>query len=412
MSVPLTVNGAIFNYPVNFDTNWGIDATGWAQAVTSGMLQKAGGGFPLTSEVDFGASFGLKTLYVKSEEANIASTGIIRLANASTGLVWRNHANTGDLPLTTDSSNNLLFNGIPIGSSNTLTNNHIFVGNAFNVPTDVAMSGDATIVASGALTISSGAITDSKVASGAAISVNKLAALTANRAVATDGSGFLTPSTTTAVELGYVSGVTSSIQTQLNGKQASGSYALTNLSNVAAVSADVSLNSHKLTSIADGTTNTDAAAFGQLPAQSGTITNWTTYNASPGGFNSPSGQAYWRRIGDTLEVHGYYTAATFAAATVTLNLPSVTVDDSKTSTMTTGGTMQVGFGSALQNSGGMADTLAIFYDSSNTSQLYVTNSQNTSNTSFARRNADTFFGASTPTAITFNFTVPISGWSI
>jgi hypothetical protein len=41
-------------------------------------------------------------------------------------------------------------------------------------------------------------------------------ALTASRAVATDGSGALTASTVTATELGYLSGVTSSIQTQIN----------------------------------------------------------------------------------------------------------------------------------------------------------------------------------------------------
>lgn len=43
-----------------------------------------------------------------------------------------------------------------------------------------------------------------------------LPALTANRAVATNGSGALTASTVTDTELGYLSGVTSSIQTQLN----------------------------------------------------------------------------------------------------------------------------------------------------------------------------------------------------
>lgn len=40
--------------------------------------------------------------------------------------------------------------------------------------------------------------------------------LTANRAVATNGSGALTASTVTATELGFLSGVTSSIQTQIN----------------------------------------------------------------------------------------------------------------------------------------------------------------------------------------------------
>jgi hypothetical protein len=42
--------------------------------------------------------------------------------------------------------------------------------------------------------------------------------LTANRAVATDGAGALSASTVTATELGYLSGVTSSIQTQLDAK--------------------------------------------------------------------------------------------------------------------------------------------------------------------------------------------------
>jgi hypothetical protein len=42
--------------------------------------------------------------------------------------------------------------------------------------------------------------------------------LTASRAITTDASGFLAPSTTTATELGYVHNVTSAIQTQLNAK--------------------------------------------------------------------------------------------------------------------------------------------------------------------------------------------------
>lgn len=53
--------------------------------------------------------------------------------------------------------------------------------------------------------------------------VGGVPSLTANRAVATDGSGSLTASTVTATELGYLSGVTSSIQTQING---AGSYKL------------------------------------------------------------------------------------------------------------------------------------------------------------------------------------------
>lgn len=47
-----------------------------------------------------------------------------------------------------------------------------------------------------------------------------LAALTASRAVVSDGSGNMSAATTTAAEIGYVNGVTSAIQTQLNSKSA------------------------------------------------------------------------------------------------------------------------------------------------------------------------------------------------
>lgn len=66
----------------------------------------------------------------------------------------------------------------------------------------------------------SASIVNADIASGAAIAYNKLAALTANRALQSDGSGFVSVSAVTSTELGYVSGVTSAIQTQLNGKQA------------------------------------------------------------------------------------------------------------------------------------------------------------------------------------------------
>lgn len=47
-------------------------------------------------------------------------------------------------------------------------------------------------------------------------------ALTASRALVTDGNGKVSVSAVTATELGYLDGVTSNVQTQLNGKAASG----------------------------------------------------------------------------------------------------------------------------------------------------------------------------------------------
>jgi hypothetical protein len=52
------------------------------------------------------------------------------------------------------------------GLTSTLTNTHIFVGNASNIATDVAMSADATMANTGALTIATGAVTTGKILDG------------------------------------------------------------------------------------------------------------------------------------------------------------------------------------------------------------------------------------------------------
>lgn len=63
-----------------------------------------------------------------------------------------------------------------------------------------------------------GGIVNADVNASAAIAVSKLAALTVSRAVVTNASGFVSAATTTATEIGYVNGVTSAIQTQLDAK--------------------------------------------------------------------------------------------------------------------------------------------------------------------------------------------------
>lgn len=160
MSIIVPYNGVNYTIPSPGETGWGTNLDNFFVAISAGSLQKIGGSFLLASEVDFGAAFGIKTLYYKSETANIASTGILRLANSDT-ISWRNFANSGDLPLAVNSSNQLTYNGNPIGGSGIYT---------------------------------------------------------ANRAVITDGSGNLVVSPTTATEISFVNGVTSSIQTQLNSK--------------------------------------------------------------------------------------------------------------------------------------------------------------------------------------------------
>lgn len=262
MAIPLTINGVTFQYPTQFDVNWGPTLTNWSSAVTSGMLQKAGGSFPLTAEVDFGASFGLKVLSIKSEESNIASAGFLRLANASSGLVWRNAGNSANLALTVNASNQLTFNGSPIGATTSLTNGHILVGNASNQPADVAMSGDITIDNTGVTAIGAGIIVNADINASAAISVSKLAALSVSRLAVTDSSGFLTtlaaPSLT---EIGYVSGVTSAIQTQLNAiTTAQGNYLP--LAG-GTMSGAINMASHKITALTAASATGDAVSYQQ-----------------------------------------------------------------------------------------------------------------------------------------------------
>lgn len=123
MAVTLTVNGSSFSYPsLETDTFWGAGATGWAQAVTNGMLQKAGGSFTLIANVDFGASFGLKSLHFSSRTSNPSSVGLIRLANVDT-FGFRNAANSADLLFSINPANDhLLFAGVDLSASSSSGN--------------------------------------------------------------------------------------------------------------------------------------------------------------------------------------------------------------------------------------------------------------------------------------------------
>ena len=124
MSLALTVNGQIYQYPEQGDTGWGQAATLWAQAVTSGMLQKSGGSFPLTANVDFGASFGLISSFFGSRSANIAQSSPFRLANTD-AVAWRDAANATDLLLNINGSDKLQFAG-----SELLTSTYASITNA------------------------------------------------------------------------------------------------------------------------------------------------------------------------------------------------------------------------------------------------------------------------------------------
>jgi hypothetical protein len=137
MPTPLNVNGVTFDYPTTGETGWGAAATGWATAITNGTLQKAGGLFSLSSDIDFGPSAGLKSLYFSSRTAGAANTGVLRLAN-NESLTWRNQANTADFGLAVNASNTLAYSNA--SSVNALTvdqNGNVGIGTPASARLDV-----------------------------------------------------------------------------------------------------------------------------------------------------------------------------------------------------------------------------------------------------------------------------------
>jgi hypothetical protein len=87
----------------------------------------------------------------------------------------------------------------------------------------VVISGDISIGTTGTAAIGTGVIVNADVNASAALAFSKMENLTASRALVSDGSGDVSVSAVTSTEVGYLDGVTSAIQTQLDAK-ASSSY--------------------------------------------------------------------------------------------------------------------------------------------------------------------------------------------
>jgi hypothetical protein len=285
MSSIATLNGVQYIIPAYNDTGWAQGAGNlslYLAAIAANTFQPSGGSFTLTAEADFGSSFGLKTLYIKSETANPSSTGVIRLAKTDS-VKWRNNANGADIALTLDGSDNLTYNSTKVLLSGAVVNADINASAAIAYSklaltgsiVNADISGSAAIAYSklaltgailnadlagsiaysklsltgailnadlagsiaysklsltgailnadlaGSIAYSklslTGSILNADINASAAIALSKLAALGTAKVVQTNAStGFLEASSVTNTELGYVSGVTSAIQTQLN----------------------------------------------------------------------------------------------------------------------------------------------------------------------------------------------------
>ena len=262
-------SGPTYIIPDVGDFNWGQNLTDYLVAIPAAMVPTIGT-FTLTGNLSFGDTYGLSIKYIQSGDPNPATAGHIRLANTNT-IQWRNVANSGNDILSVDTSDNLLWNGSIINATlGSLSDGKMWIGSSGNLPVAQTLTGDVTVSDLGVTAIGagkivdaqinnsaaiaytklnlSGSITNADIYSSAAIATTKLAALSASIVPVTDVSGFLTNSSTTVTELGYVHGVTSSIQTQLNAKAtstlASGDIFVGNVSNVAtavAMSGDATL---------------------------------------------------------------------------------------------------------------------------------------------------------------------------
>ena len=101
----------------------------------------------------------------------------------------------------------------------TLNDSNIFVGNASNVAVGVAVTGDVSLTNTGVTAIASEVIVNADVSTTAAISHSKMAALTASRAMVTDGSGFATVANATAAEVNWLVDTEALQQLTLNNNQ-------------------------------------------------------------------------------------------------------------------------------------------------------------------------------------------------
>ena len=166
--------------------------------------------------------------------------------------VFRNVATdsgSGSISVTVDSANDTLsiLSGGSLkttGFSNTIQIDHDVTGassvnnsgNTFIQDLTIDAHGHVTGTASAAAPLPENLV-NSNISSSAAIEFSKMEGLTSSRALITDGSGLVAASPVTSTELGYLDGVTSAVQTQLNSLSSSISSNDTDISN---------LNSNKL----------------------------------------------------------------------------------------------------------------------------------------------------------------------
>lgn len=216
------------------------------------------------------------TLYIKYPKKG----GGVSTINATAPLVWNSGTNTLSITQSGAASDGYLssvdwntFNNKQASGNyiTALTGNVVATGPGSVVATiQAGVIVNSMVSASAAIAYSklalSNSIVNADINTSAAIAFSKMATLTADRALVSTG-GVVTVSATTATEIGYVNGVTSAIQTQLNGKQTSGNY-------ITALTGDGTATGPGSVGLTLATVNSNVGSFG-----SATQTSTVTVNA-------------------------------------------------------------------------------------------------------------------------------------
>ncbi len=176
MSTPVTLNGVSYSIPATGESNWGSAVSSYLIALSTGVLSKAGGAFTLTADADFGASYGLKSIYYKSR-GTVSTAGIVRLGN-NESVGWRNAANGADLQLKVNASDILEFGGNPIvtlalGAADTVLRMNS-AGTAYGFAKLVNANIDAAAAVAYSKLALTGSIVNADVSGSAAIAYSKL----------------------------------------------------------------------------------------------------------------------------------------------------------------------------------------------------------------------------------------------
>lgn len=421
MSVSVTVNNTTYTIPQTGETGWGDNVTSWIQAVSSSTLQKSGGTFTLSAEVDFGASFGLKSLYFKGRNSNPSSAGILRLANTDS-IGWRNAANSGDKLLAVNSSDQLTYAGTVISSSSGVT------------PVAAGGTGIASYTAGDLLYAS------------ATTTLSKLAIGTAGQILKTNGGATAPEWGSAASTLATVSIVFSdSPYTILNttdaifANTASGAIAATlpaNASNAGKVfkikktSSDVNAvtisraGSDTIQDVSSGLTSTTLNTEGEeieivsLGTGVWQITSrripsvWVSWTPTGSWVSNTTYTGFKRRVGDTAQYQVKIAlSAGPTAATLTITQPTgETIDTAKLVNTTASDRPQVGLVSMYSSGTTFKLSGSVAYASSTTVQPFYMD-DSASGVATDTINATTPVSWQGTDTLTLTWSVPISGWN-